>query len=62
MSPDAEHELPVDKLRELVEQSDRDIADYVMGMYDLMDDELDPQKREDWTIRRDFWMAQISRW
>jgi hypothetical protein len=49
--------VKADKVQELVEQSDRDIADYVMAMDALM---MDEPLCAEWKIRREFWMSQIS--
>jgi hypothetical protein len=52
--------VPAEKLQELIQQSDRDIADYVMAMDAMMQDE--PLCAvEEWRMRREFWLSQLSR-
>jgi succinate dehydrogenase flavin-adding protein (antitoxin of CptAB toxin-antitoxin module) len=52
--------IPSSKLQELIEQSDRDIADYIMGMDALMEEEPIFMVK-DWRRRREFWLDQLSR-
>lgn len=52
--------VPAEKLQELIQQVNRDIADYVMAVDAMMQDE--PLCAvEEWQARRDFWMSQLSR-
>ena len=55
-----EFDVPAEKLQELIDQSDRDIADYVMAMDALMQDEP-VCAAEEWQMRREFWMGKLSR-
>lgn len=48
------------KLQEAIDQSDRDIADYVMAM-DAMMQEEPLCAVQDWKIKREFWMGKLSR-
>jgi len=54
-----EFKVPARELQKLIEQSDRDIADHVMAMDAIMADE--PCAVQDWQLRREYWMGQISR-
>jgi hypothetical protein len=55
-----EFDVPLDKLQELITQSDRDIADYIMAMDELMANEPAFMANE-WRVRRELWMGKLSR-